>query len=162
MDKQTIRLADRHTNRNSTGMPLMGRKLNRFDILMQKWGCYAPGQVKRGRCISEDHQQEEGLKKVCTQMCVFAHALVHKRMCVCMCMCVCLKLFWPLLRYQIKVVNMLLKHGAKRLKIRMAKDLHISRTCTQRHTHKQDNNRDICSTVLSYSQHNVLKAHSNM
>lgn len=73
MDKQAIRRTYQQTG------TLLGRnkwtykKMNRLDILIQKWGWDAWGQAKRGRCISVDHQHEEGLSfKACMQMCVCA------------------------------------------------------------------------------------------
>lgn len=53
---------------------------------MWKLGCDAQGQVKKGRCISEDHQHEEGLNfKVCLEICVTANTAVGlcARQCVC-------------------------------------------------------------------------------
>lgn len=76
MDKQAIRLADGHTNRQELYWDAINgrtKKMNRLDILIQKWGWDAWGQAKRGRCISVDHQHEEGLSfKACMQMCVCA------------------------------------------------------------------------------------------
>lgn len=113
--------------------------------------------MKRGRCVSEEHRHEEGLSM---QMCVLAQTTLS--VCVCWvkrvlmggsglylcsvgkCVCACLILLEPLPRYQIKVVNMLPKLGAKRQKILMAKDLYS-------HTHTHSHNRgngDICSTIL--------------
>lgn len=69
----TNRLTDGHTERQK----VLWDALNGWSgeicsglTLMQKLDCDAQGQVKKARCISEDHRHEEELNfKACLEMC---------------------------------------------------------------------------------------------
>ncbi len=159
MDKQTSRLADRHTNRQKLYWDALNGQTEKWTGLT--FWCRNGSVMPRARWREDvaslktiDMRKDSTLKCVCrcvcvrsyTSMCVYVHVcssglyLCSLYVCVCVCVYVhvCLILLWPLPRYWIKVANMLPKQGAKRLKILMAKDLYThTHTHARAHTHTQ-------------------------